>query len=168
MTCSLCAISPIRFSYCITGKNLRPGQRTRFCPIRALSRRTLVFQSIRRRATTAGSGGGGHEVVLSREMPALCQKRTSCHRAQPRICALKFCRPKLCGAYPEVLETARDASKAAAEIASGCELCFDRLPRAVGSSWGAGSIGRAADAVGYQDLRVLSVWRADKYHAEVN
>src|SRR5260221_13123078 len=34
---------------------------------------------------------------------------------------------------PEVLETARDASKATAEVACGCELCFERLPRAVGS-----------------------------------
>jgi hypothetical protein len=34
---------------------------------------------------------------------------------------------------PELLETARDASKATAEVACGCELCFDRLPRAVGS-----------------------------------
>ena len=37
------------------------------------------------------------------------------------------------GACPEILETVRDASKAAAEVASGCELCFDRLPRAVDS-----------------------------------
>ena len=36
-------------------------------------------------------------------------------------------------AYPEVLETARDASKSAAEVAGGCELSLDRLPRAVGS-----------------------------------
>ena len=35
---------------------------------------------------------------------------------------------------PEVLETVRDASKAATEIVGGCEFCFDRLPRAVGSS----------------------------------
>ncbi len=44
--------------------------------------------------------------------------------------------PKLwrgCTTYPEVLQTARDASKATAEVACGCELCFDRLPRAVGS-----------------------------------
>src|SRR2546430_10797769 len=43
--------------------------------------------------------------------------------------------PKLwrgCTTYPEVLETARDASKATAEVACGRELCFDRLPRAVG------------------------------------
>jgi hypothetical protein len=38
-----------------------------------------------------------------------------------------------CTTYPEVLETARDASKATAEVACGCELRFDRLPRAVGS-----------------------------------
>jgi hypothetical protein len=35
--------------------------------------------------------------------------------------------------YPEVLETARDASKATPEVACRCELCFDRLPRAVRS-----------------------------------
>ena len=34
---------------------------------------------------------------------------------------------------PKVLETARDASKATAEVACGRELCFDRLPRAVRS-----------------------------------
>src|SRR3982074_548988 len=34
---------------------------------------------------------------------------------------------------PEVLETARDARKATAEVACGCEFCFDRLPRAVSS-----------------------------------
>ncbi len=32
---------------------------------------------------------------------------------------------------PEVLETARDASEATAEVACGRKLCFDRLPRAV-------------------------------------
>jgi DNA-binding transcriptional LysR family regulator len=36
-------------------------------------------------------------------------------------------------AFEELLETTRDASKAAAAVASGCEFCFDRLPRAVGS-----------------------------------
>src|SRR5215831_11570129 len=71
-------------------------------------------------------------------------------------------------AYPEVLETARDASKAAAEIAGGYELCFDRLPRAVCSGEGGGSIWRATDAVSYKNLPVLSVWGADKHHAEVD
>jgi ribosome modulation factor len=68
----------------------------------------------------------------------------------------------------EALETARDAGKVAAEVACGCELCIDRLTRAVSSGQGTGSIGRAANAVGYQDLRVLSVWGAYKYHAEVD
>jgi hypothetical protein len=35
--------------------------------------------------------------------------------------------------YSEVFETARDTSKATAKVARGCELCFDRLSRAVGS-----------------------------------
>src|SRR4029077_15337665 len=73
-----------------------------------------------------------------------------------------------CTTWPQVLETARDASKTTAEVACGCELCFDRLPRAVGSGQGARSVGRATDAVGYEDLRVLSVWRADKHHAEMD
>ena len=34
---------------------------------------------------------------------------------------------------PEVLETARNPGKATAEVACCCELCLDRLPRAVGS-----------------------------------
>src|SRR5262249_19717265 len=42
------------------------------------------------------------------------------------------------------------------------------LPRAVRSGEGAGSIGRAADAVSYKNLGVLSVWGADKHHAEVD
>ena len=53
--------------------------------------------------------------------------------------------PSLCrggSAYPEVLEAVRDASKAAAKVASGRQLGFDRLPRAVGSGEGAGSIGQ--------------------------
>src|SRR5262249_55330827 len=70
--------------------------------------------------------------------------------------------------HPEVLATAGDASKATAGVACGCELCFDRLPRAVGSGEGAGSVGRATDAVGYEDLRVLSVWGPDKHHAEMD
>src|SRR6478672_4542552 len=70
--------------------------------------------------------------------------------------------------FPEVFETARDASKATAEVVCGCELCIDRLSRAVGSGEGAGPVGRATDAVGYEDLRVLSVWGADKYHAEMD
>src|SRR6202035_495294 len=57
----------------------------------------------------------------------------------------------------EVSQTARDASKATAEVACSCELCFYRLSRAVRSGYGAGSVGRAADAVGHEDLRVLSV-----------
>src|SRR6476619_4662814 len=73
-----------------------------------------------------------------------------------------------CVTCPEMLETAGNASKATAEVACGCELCFDRLPRAVGSGQGARSVGRATDAVGYEDLRVLSVWRADKHHAEMD
>src|SRR6202040_2896056 len=68
----------------------------------------------------------------------------------------------------EVSQTARDASKATAEVACSCELCFDRLSRAVRSGYGAGSVGRAADAVGHEDLRVLSVRGADKHHAEVD
>src|SRR5262245_46649782 len=71
-------------------------------------------------------------------------------------------------AYPKVLETARNTSKAAAEVARCCEFCFDRPPRAVGSGQRAGSIGRAANAVGYEDLRVLAVWGANKHHAEVD
>ena len=67
-----------------------------------------------------------------------------------------------------MLETARDASKATAEVACGCELCFNRLSQAVGSGEGAGSIGRATDAVGYEDLRVLSVWGVDKHHTEMD
>src|ERR1700745_2315526 len=73
-----------------------------------------------------------------------------------------------CATCPEVLEAVRDASKAAAEVASGRQLSFDRLPRAVGSGEGAGSIGRAADAIGYEDLRVLSVRCANKHHAEMD
>src|SRR6185437_10440221 len=65
------------------------------------------------------------------------------------------CRNMSC---PEMLETAGNASKATAEVACGCELRFDRLSRAVGSGEGAGSVGRATNAVGYEDLRVLSVW----------
>ena len=79
----------------------------------------------------------------------------------------RFIRPKLWRGhttYPEVLETARDASKATAEVACGCELCFDRLSRAVGSGEGARSVGRATNAVGYEYLRVLCVWGADKHH----
>src|SRR5262249_56354461 len=52
--------------------------------------------------------------------------------------------PKLwrgCTTYPEVLQTARDASKATAEVACGCELCFDRLPRTIGSAGVAGPEG---------------------------
>ena len=52
--------------------------------------------------------------------------------------------------YPEVFETGRDASKATAEVACGRELSFDRLSRAVDSGKGAGSVGRATDAVGYE------------------
>src|SRR5215510_15357099 len=65
-------------------------------------------------------------------------------------------------------KTAGYASKATAEVACGCELRFDRLPRAVGSGKGAGPVGRATDAVRYQDLRVLSVRGADKNHAEMD
>jgi hypothetical protein len=50
----------------------------------------------------------------------------------------------------EVFKTARDASKATAEVACGCQLDLDRLSRAVGSGQGAGSVGRATDAVGYE------------------
>jgi hypothetical protein len=57
--------------------------------------------------------------------------------------------------YPEVFETARDASKATAKVACGCKLCFNRLSRAVGSGQGAGSVGRATDTVGYEDLRLI-------------
>src|SRR5262245_54046454 len=38
-----------------------------------------------------------------------------------------------CTMFPEASETARDASKATAEVACGRELCLDWLPRAVGS-----------------------------------
>jgi heme oxygenase len=38
---------------------------------------------------------------------------------------------KLWRAYTEVLKTVRDASKAAAKVASGRELGFDRLPQAI-------------------------------------
>src|SRR5262249_61377688 len=68
----------------------------------------------------------------------------------------------------EVLGAGGEGSKGAAGVASGRELSFDRLPRAVGSGQGAGSIGRAADAIGYENLRVLSVRCADKHHAEVD
>jgi hypothetical protein len=62
-----------------------------------------------------------------------------CRTAPMRmICSrLWHCR----AAHPEILEPVRDAGEAAAEVARGCELCFDRLPRAVGSSQSAGSIG---------------------------
>ena len=71
-------------------------------------------------------------------------------------------------ACPEVLQAVRDAGNAAAKVASGREFSFDRLPRAVRSGQRAGSIGRAADAIGYEDLRVLSVGGANKHHPEVD
>ena len=110
-------------------------------------------------------------------MSALCHKRThavgpAAHPArEAQVLATSILMPALWRGrttYLEVFETTRDASKATAEVACGCDLCFDRLSRAVGSGQGAGSVGRAADAVGYEDLRVLSVWGADKHHAEMD
>jgi hypothetical protein len=69
-----------------------------------------------------------------------------------------------CSTRSEVFETTRDARKATAEVACGCEFCFDGLSRAVGSGQGAGSVGRAPYPVGYKYLGVLSVWGADKDH----
>jgi ribosome modulation factor len=116
--------------------------------------------------------------AASAEATACCARAASGHAAAPPMNAMnarRFIRspngfPSYGVAALLTLRSLRRPATRARRLPRlrAVMLCFDRLPRAVCSGEGAGSIGRAADAVSYKDLRVLSVWGADKHHAEVD
>jgi len=67
----------------------------------------------------------------------------------------------------QILESGGDPGHAGAQIARGLKLGFDRLARAVRAGQRGRPVGRAADPVGDQYLRVLAVWGAHEDHSEV-
>jgi hypothetical protein len=79
-----------------------------------------------------------HELLLS---AVRIQSRIVAERGVGRPVAAPSLLSRAGSAYPEVFEAVRDASKTAAKVASGREFSFDRLPRAVRSGQGGGSIG---------------------------